>query len=359
MLPLHAARITTDSLRCREEYQQVAIRAGMATTFHRTGPRSWAVTYKRWGQRGYRPRLTTSVPKDSVRHYEPEAKLCELSEPVPVWCVSGGHAASTSSSSVACCSSAANGDVLVASIPTVVSNSGDREREDRGARKVIKFSFDFRNDTSTSIATEMCRALKLAHGDRVSGLIAHTIESKVEPYRKAYYDQMRGEPTPVLPLSHQSAGGAGHHALPHSSSMQPLQHQRHSMPPDHHIIVPQHGMSHSTSHGHLHHHSSSTSAISPGSHGGGHYPPNGMVPVSSGVSKRSTGPLRPRRDARCSAQPAAVLRRAATPRSAWSGPLARSAAPHSAQPPTQSAVPASPGSCAHPRAVARSPHVQA
>ena len=72
-------------------------------------------------------------------------------------------------------------------------------------KKQIKFRFDFRNDTSTSIATEMCKALRLAQPDRVSSLIAHTIESKVEPYRKVYYDQMRGnEPTPVPQMPHSS-----------------------------------------------------------------------------------------------------------------------------------------------------------
>ena len=145
-------------------------------------------------------------------------------------------------------------------------------------KKQIKFAFDFRNDTSTSVATEMCRALKLAQSDRVSSLIAHTIESKVEPFRKAYYDQMRAEPT--------------HVSLSHSASAQPLasqphSHSRHSLPAEHFPAPSSSGMSHSTSHGHLHHHSQSTSS-SPLSHS--HFPPNGLHAGQSSVSKRSTGP---------------------------------------------------------------------
>ena len=154
-------------------------------------------------------------------------------------------------------------------------------------KKQIKFRFDFRNDTSTSIATEMCKALRLAQPDRVSSLIAHTIEARVEPYRKAYYDQMRGnEPTQVPPLSSQH-----HAAIPHSVSMQsvPHVHQRHSLPAEHYIPPPT-GMSHSTSHGHLHHQHSASSSSPMAAHSLYPVNTNGMVPGTSTVGKRSTGP---------------------------------------------------------------------
>ena len=72
---------------------------------------------------------------------------------------------------------------------------------------------------------------------------------------------------------------SGGHPLQHSQSLQSVHHsqsQRYSMPADMHISGTG-GMSHSTSLGHLH-----------GHHHPSHHHVNGMVPQTSGVTKRST-----------------------------------------------------------------------
>ena len=104
-------------------------------------------------------------------------------------------------------------------------------------KKQIRFEYNLRDDTSVNLASEMVRALNLGDQERMIMVISATLEERIDPYRRAYFDSMReGGAAAGDPRMRSS----GLHVFPHHPAMpQPL------MPhPEHHALAPLHTSGH-------------------------------------------------------------------------------------------------------------------